>query len=125
MAETLWNTVKENAKSVAMSTVHVVADNVLAVVWVAGEYGFEHYAVPAFPVQSPITTATLWGLRVIFASSTLIPTASRVWKNIRIRWKRDIAEVKSVEKEIKEESGDMEQLTPQPIPIKSTVRENK
>jgi hypothetical protein len=33
MPETLWNTVKENPKSVAMSTIHVVADNILAGVW--------------------------------------------------------------------------------------------
>jgi hypothetical protein len=42
-------------KDLVVQVCTIVADNTLLAAWLVGEYGFEHYLVPRFPVASAVS----------------------------------------------------------------------
>lgn len=90
---------KEKLKEVAVYVCTVVADTVLLAIWLVGEYCFEHFLVPQFPVQTPVAIGALWIFRIGFAVSTLVPFISKIRMHIRIMWLRDSAAIKKVRDE--------------------------
>ena len=78
----------------------VVFDVALVVVWLVGEYLFEHLLVPRLQVDSTIWIWTLWAFRGLFAVSTLVPSGSKSFKHVRVVWSRDRAEEQRVKAEI-------------------------
>jgi hypothetical protein len=94
---------RDKLKEITVHVCTVIADTILLGVWLVGEYCFEHYLVPKFPVHTPIATAALWVFRGLFACSTLIPCASKVYKHVRIVLLRDSAAIRQVKDEVSAE----------------------
>jgi len=84
----------EKLKQFAVHACTVVFDIGLGGVWLIGEYCLEHFLIPQFRVDSIVSVAALWAFRILFAVSTLIPCASKIFKHVKIVWLRDRAEVR-------------------------------
>jgi len=102
--EAIKDYAKAKGKEVITLVCTVVADLMLAGIWLIGEYSFETYLVPKFRVDSLVAAASLWLFRVIFAMSTLIPCLSKVLMHIKIIWLRDRAAVKKTKEELESQT---------------------
>lgn len=91
----------DKLKEIGIVVVTIVADNFLLGLWLAGEYALEHWLVPHLPVESLIARICFWAFRVVFALSTIGPSALYTFRDLRVMWLRAKARIRETEDELK------------------------
>lgn len=102
---------QDKMKEVAVFVVTVVADVIVISIWLAGEFLFEKFVVPTFPVNSFVNKLVFSVFRSIFLTATVIPCAINAYKHIHISvinaykqihifWEQSKAKIQSVKEQL-------------------------